>query len=79
MSKEPLLYAKAGGPPDNYMHLEVFLDGEKLDGVTEANVTEGWLIRIKRDADGNLMLDERKEEVLSERLEGKVELREKMP
>lgn len=50
MSAKPLLYAKAGGPPDNWMDLRVIdLDtGQDVQDALEVNVTEGWMIRYKR-------------------------------
>lgn len=39
-----ITYAKAGGPPDNWLDLMVidFDTGEMLDFVVEVNTVEGW-------------------------------------
>lgn len=42
LASAPVLYAKAGGPPDNWTLLEVKVDGVVQKYAKEANVTEGW-------------------------------------
>lgn len=43
---DPITYAKAGGPPDNWLGLQVRdLDtGKVLDRVLEANTVQGWVV-----------------------------------
>lgn len=80
---EPLTYARApqggadSGAPWDWFNVEVIdLDtGEKLNGVIEVNAAEGWLVRYARTANGDLKLDPTGEYLVSERVEGRFELR----
>ena len=49
MSDDPILYAKVGGPPDNWQQLLIKWNGVEQDSMLEVNVKEGWGIRYKRD------------------------------
>lgn len=57
--------AAIGAPKD------VFLDGVKIDNVSEADTAEGYLVRCKIDAEGFLCVDE-DGEIATDRLTGKV-------
>lgn len=51
MTDQPLTYAKADGPPDDWMLLKV-IDadtGEEITDVVEVNTAEGWLVRYVID------------------------------
>lgn len=50
---------------------DVYLDGVKIDDACEADTVDGYVIRGKRNAEGNLYLDEN-DEVATERLTGAV-------
>lgn len=52
----PILYAKVGGPPANWRGLEIYLDGQKQEFVTEADVTNGFIERYQKDADGQFIV-----------------------
>lgn len=55
MSDKPILYAKAGGPPDNWQNLRVLRNGAE-DGIyTEVDVMGCWGIRYARDSEGKQM------------------------
>lgn len=51
---EPILYAKAGGPPRNWSDLDVVdLETRSVIGdVIECDARNGWLIRFDRGPDG---------------------------
>jgi len=70
-----ITYAKAGGPPHPWHGLRVFdLDtGKEIADVEEVDAGAGWLIRAKRDADGQLYLEG--DEIARERLEGRFQIR----
>lgn len=59
MMGSPIFYAKSGGPPDDWEGLEIIdLDSSAfVPDVEECNVAEGWLVRAKRNADGQLYAD----------------------
>lgn len=73
MDGAPLTYAKAGGPPDNWMAIRVRdLDsGALVTLVTEVNTEEGWLTRYLSDAQGNPLRDETGEALKVERVTGR--------
>lgn len=54
-----LTYAKAGGPPDYWSHVDVIdLDtGTKVRGVTEVDTLAGWLEFHERDDQGHLVIE----------------------
>lgn len=71
MADEPLTYAKAGGPPADWLGIAI-LDrdsGQFVEDVEECNAAEGWLIRHKRNARGEFYLDGDK--IAKERIEGR--------
>lgn len=75
---EPLTYAVVGGPPDDWNGLLVFdLDsGEEVREVIEVDTSEGWLVRLKRDENGQFFIDpDAPDEAAKERLEGRFEIR----
>lgn len=53
-----------------YGPIMVWLDGKPIDGVVEAHTAEGWLIRCKRDDDGELVIEG--DEIATEKLCGVV-------
>lgn len=68
-------YAKAGGPPEDWKDLRVFnLDtGLEVRSVTEVNTAEGWVVRMRRDLDGGIIVENG--EIATERLEGRFAIR----
>ena len=70
-----LHYARTGGPPDDWQHVEALLDGVPVDHAIEANSEEGWLIRYRTGADGLFIIDG--DRAATERLTGVVTLRRK--
>ena len=72
-----IIYAKVGGPPDDWHGLRVFdLDtGEEVADVTEVDVAAGWVERYKCNAEGEFFLDETGRRAASERLCGRFEIR----
>lgn len=75
---EALTYAVVGGPPDDWNGLTIFdLDTWKeVKEVIEANTVEGWLVRLRRNDDGQFFIDpEHSDEVAKERLTGRFEIR----
>lgn len=73
MTSEPILYAKTGGPPDDWMTLFVFCDGELVAMCVEADVRGGWAKRFARGADGKL-LPPVGDELVVETVRGKIEI-----
>lgn len=55
----PLLYVKAGGPPDNWRQVRVIrkANGQEVRDVVEANAHEGWFRQVQRDKAGNIERD----------------------
>lgn len=74
---EPITYAKAGVTPADWDTLDVLdLDtGAKLDKIVEVNATEGWIVRIVTDEDGEFVLNETRDGAAHERVEGRFEIR----
>jgi len=75
---DPITYAKAGGPPDDWHGLRVFdLDtGAEIERVEEVNAAEGWLIRANLDERGYVYPDpEKPDEIARERIKGRFEIR----
>jgi hypothetical protein len=70
-----ITYAKAGEAPADRGDLHVFdlSTGAEVKDVSEVNAAEGWLIRAKRNAEGELFLDG--DEVARERIVGRFEIR----
>jgi len=70
-------YVLVGGPPHDWMNYLPYdkATGEKIEDVTEINVQDGWLIRLKRDSDGKIQADLRRGEVLREVILGEFEIR----
>lgn len=65
----PLSYAVVGGPPDDWHGLSVFdAVGNEVKDVIEVNAAEGWLIRHRRDDQGNVFVEG--DEVAKERITG---------
>ena len=52
----------------------VYLNGEEINNVREAHVREGWLVKTAKDADGNLVLNEARDEFVVETLTGSVQV-----
>jgi hypothetical protein len=78
MGGEPITYAKAGGPPDDWHGLKIYdLDtGQEVTQAEEVNAAEGWLIRAKLNDRGMIYIDpEKGDEIARERLEGRYEIR----
>lgn len=48
----------------------IFLDGEEVEDCVEAHTEEGWLIRAKKNAAGNIYVEN--DEIVTERLTGVV-------
>lgn len=61
------MYAKAGGPPDNWMKFRVFLYGEEIEHCYEANEEEGWAKMFLEGEDG--------QDVARGIIEGPIEIR----
>lgn len=57
----------------NKVRIAVELDGVEQRYVVAANVKEGWIIRHKVDAHGNIQIDG--DAIAEERLDGRVTLR----
>lgn len=72
---DPITYANAGGPPDNWHELEVFdaATAAKVDSVLEVDAAAGWLIRHRYDESGQRVIEG--EEWATERVEGRFEIR----
>jgi len=72
------LYARTGGPPNNWYDLEVYVDGVKSKLLfIEVNVMQGWGIFYKKNKKGNFIQEGK--EAATEKMQGKFELREKEP
>ena len=73
---QPLTYAKAGGPPDNWVNLEVLgPDGvTQMRDVIEVDAKEGWCIRLARGPGGKLLVKDGA--LVPERIEGEFVIRE---
>jgi hypothetical protein len=68
-----IVYAKSGGPPDNWHGIRVFDEaGNEIKDVEEVHAGEGWLIRAKRNAQGHIYAEG--DEIAKERIEGKFRL-----
>ena len=67
-TEDLILYAKVGGPPNNWHNIRVFLNDVDIGGVIEADVKNGWLIKYKRNEKGKLVLNDTRDEVLTEKL-----------
>lgn len=66
---DKIVYAKAGGPPDNWHGIRVFdHHGSEFHDVCEVHAGEGWLIRVKRNEASDIYAVG--DEVATERLEG---------
>lgn len=55
----PILYVKAGGPPENWRKVRVIrkANGQEVRDVVEANAHEGWFDQAVRDKAGNIKRD----------------------
>ena len=67
-------YACVGGPPDDWSHYHVFLDGANVVGVIEADAVHGWLRRFQMNSKGEHVSDIFGELTLTEIVRGKVEI-----
>lgn len=74
---KPLTYAKAEGPPADWILLRVIdlETGEEVKLVTEVNTEEGWLIRLATDQGGKTFVDPETDKAATERVTGRFELR----
>lgn len=68
---DQLTCAKAGGPPDDWFGLRIFdlSTGQEVLDVLEVNTAEGWVVRARRNAAGDVFADEGGQ-VATERLTG---------
>lgn len=66
-------YAKADGPPDDWMGLEVLLDGVVVYDVFEVDTKQGWAIRYAHDEERRPVVANGR--FVKERVEGAFELR----
>lgn len=60
--------------PELAGHVRAFLNGRKIEDVVTADEEEGTVIRHKRTADGFLVVDLTRTEVVCETLEGSVRI-----
>ena len=56
-------------------HVRIYLNGTEMQDVIEVNEEEKYLVRASRDENGSLMINEERNEIVTERLEGHVEVR----
>jgi hypothetical protein len=80
MVDEPLTYAKAGGPPDNWRGITVIdLETEQpVEAVVEVDTLAGFVIKHALDAAGNGVIDWNAPggpAIILERIEGRFEIR----
>lgn len=61
------LYARGEG-------IEIFLDGERMDGVVTADDEIGVIVRYKRDGEGHYQVDEFRGEAVKEDVFGDVKI-----
>ena len=57
--------------------LRVFLDDVEQRDVVECHTDEGWLVRLVRGQDGNLVLNATRDAIVTERLTGSVRVEPK--
>lgn len=64
-----VVYAKSGGPPDNWHGIRVFdAEGNEFTDVHEVHAGEGWLVRARRNEAGEIYAEG--DEIAMERIEG---------
>ena len=61
-------YAKAGGPPVDWIDVSVTFNGDKSSDWIEVDSAKGWGIRYKRDERGELVIE--CDDLATERVEG---------
>ena len=66
-------YAIVGGPPAEWFKCKVFdvETGEEINDVIEVNAVDGWCLKYKRGANGELIDDDANDRLATERLVGK--------
>lgn len=76
MNKDTYGYELTKRMFDEGLRIDVFLDGVEQDMVETADEEAGYVIRYVLDHEGNAQIDpNNRDEVLVERVEGKVEIR----
>jgi len=72
---EPVTYARAGGPPDDWQGLRVFKvkTGEEVLEVVEVSTKDNWLKRLVTDREGKPIV--KNGELVVERIRGLFEIR----
>jgi hypothetical protein len=76
-----ITYAKVHGPPADWHSLRIFdrATGAEVQDVFEIDTQEGWLIRAKRDAAGQLVTAASGDRIEREKIEGAFEIRRREP
>lgn len=75
----PILYARAGGPPDDWYGLRAYdlETGAEVTELVEVDVPGGWVLVAKRNAAGEFYIENG--DVATERREGRFEIRRPAP
>lgn len=74
---DEITFAKVGGPPADWARLDVIdaATGQIVDAdVIECDTVKGYIIALKRDADGNLIVG-KDDKIETVRIEGRYQLR----
>lgn len=81
MAPEPLTYARAGGPPDDWCGLEIWNQqtGCQVLYVVEVDAAAGWVKHYVRGADGGFELTPDGEAILIKTIHGRFEIRRSAP
>lgn len=71
-----ITFARVDGPPHNWRSLKItnLATGTEVRDVVEVDTEERYLIRLRRDPRGELVLAENKQEVARERITGDFEI-----